>query len=97
MALVLQRTLEEMTTEELEQRLEMIRARRIVAAVEYVAGQGLKLEHEKDKVQRKLKGHYEMLGKELDRCDRAIFALENRIAAIEQLKQELGLLEDYSA
>lgn len=96
MALVLQPTLEEMTTEELEQRLESIRARRIVAALEYAAGQTLKIEHEKDKVSRKLKGHYEMLGKELDRCDRAIFALENRVMAIEQLKQEIGLLDDFS-
>ena len=85
-----------MSTEELEQRLEMIRARRIVAAMEYVAGQNLKLELEQDKVQRKLKGHYEMLGKELERCDRAIYALENRVAAIEQLKQEVGLSDDYS-
>jgi hypothetical protein len=96
MPLVLQRTIEEMSSEELEQRLEMIRARRIVAAMEYAAGQDLKLEYEVDKVRRKLKAHYEMLGKELDRCDRAIFALENRVAAIEQLKQEAGLLEDYS-
>lgn len=96
MALVLQRTIEEMTTEELEQRLEMIRARRIVAAMEYVAGQNLKLELEHDKVRRKLKGHYEMLAKELDRCDRAIFALEQRIAAVEQLRQEIGLSEDFS-
>lgn len=96
MALVLQRTIEEMSTEELEQRLEMIRARRIVAAMEYVAGQNLKLELEQDKVRRKLKGHYEMLGKELERCDRAIYALENRVAAIEQLKQEVGLSDDYS-
>lgn len=95
MPLVLQRTIEEMTTEELEQRLETIRARRIVAAMEYAAGQDLKLEYEADKIRRKLKGHYEMLGKELERCDRAIFALENRVAAIEQLKQEAGLIEDY--
>ena len=95
MALVLQRTIAEMTTEELEQRLEMIRARRIVAAMEYAAGQDLKLEYEVDKIRRKLKGHYDMLGKELERCDRAIFALENRVAAIEQLRQEAGLIEDY--
>lgn len=96
MPLVLQRTIAEMTTEELEQRLEMIRARRIVAAMEYAAGQDLKLEHEQDKIRRKLKAHYEMLGKELERCDRAIFALERRVEAIEQMRQEIGLLEDYS-
>jgi hypothetical protein len=82
-----------MTTEELERRLERIRARRIVVAMEYVAGQNLKLEVEKDKNERKLKGHYEMLAKELDRCDRAIYACEQRVAAIELLRQEIGLLE----
>jgi hypothetical protein len=94
-SLVLQPTLEEMTTEELEQRIQAARARRIVAAMEYVAGQELKLEAEKDKVHRKLKGQYEMLGKELERCDRCLYALENRVAAIEMLRQEAGLLESY--
>lgn len=84
-----------MTTEELEKHIETARARRIVAAVEYAVGQELKLEHEIDKVHRKLKAQYEMLGKELERCDRAIFALENRVAAIEMLRQEAGLLESY--
>lgn len=95
MALVLQPTLEDMSTEELELRIQTVRARRIVAAMEYVAGQSLKLETEKDKIHRKLKAHYEMLAKELDRCERAIYALEQRVAAIEQLRQEAGLLEEY--
>jgi hypothetical protein len=94
-SLVLQPTIEEMTTEELEQRIQAARARRIVAAMEYAAGQELKLEVEKDKIHRKLKGQYEMLEKELDRCDRCLYALENRVAAIEMLRQEAGLLESY--
>lgn len=97
MALVLQPTIAELTTEELERRIESVRARRMVAAMEYAAGQQLKLETERDKVHRRLKAHYEMLAKELDRCDRAIFALENRVAAIEMLRQEAGLLEDYGS
>lgn len=95
MALVLQPTLADLSTEELEERIEVVRARRIVAAMEYVAGQELKLETERDKIHRKLKSHYEMLGKELDRCERAIYAAEQRVAAIEILRQEAGLLEDY--
>jgi hypothetical protein len=88
--LVRQPTIEEMTTEELERRIEGIRARRMSVAMEYMHGQNLKLEAEADKARRKLKGHYEMLAKELDRCDRAIDACEQRVAAIEMLRQEIG-------
>lgn len=93
--LVLQRTLADYSTKELEQHIEAVRARRIVAVMEYVAGQQLKLEAEVDKVHRKLKAHYEMLGKELERCDRVLYALEQRVAAIEMLRQEAGLIETY--
>lgn len=93
--LVLQRTLADYSTKELEQHIEAVRARRIVAVMEYVAGQQLKLEAEVDKIHRKLKAHYEMLGKELERCDRVLYALEQRVAAIEMLRQEAGLIETY--
>lgn len=93
--LVLQRTLADYSTKELEQHIEAVRARRIVAVMEYVAGQQLKLEAEVDKIHRKLKAHYEMLGKELERCDRVLYALEQRVAAIEMLRQEAGLMETY--
>jgi hypothetical protein len=36
-----------------------------------------------------------MLEKELDRADRAIFALEQRVGAIELLRQEAGLMDEY--
>ena len=93
--LVLQPTLEEMTVEELEQHLEAVRARRIVCAMEYVAGEALKLEAEKDKATRKLKEHYVMLAKELDRCERAIYKCEERVVQIQVLKDEIGVMEDY--
>jgi acyl-coenzyme A synthetase/AMP-(fatty) acid ligase len=91
MKLVLQPTIGDMTTEELERRIEAVRARRIVCALEYVAGEQMRLEEEADKAQRKLKAHYEMLGKELDRCDRAIHACEQRVVQIELLRQEIGI------
>lgn len=91
MKLVLQPTIEEMTTEELERRIESVRARRIVCALEYVASEQMKLEVEADKAQRKLKAHYEMLAKELDRCERAIEACERRVEAVEMLRQEIGV------
>lgn len=93
--LVLQPELKDIPLEELEQRLEAIRARRIMAAMEYVAGQNLKLEIEKDKLHRKLKAQYEMLAKELERCERAIYVCEERVAGIIMLKDEAGVLEDY--
>lgn len=93
--LVLQPTLEEMTVEELEQHLEAVRARRIVCAMEYVAGEALKLEAEKDKATRKLKEHYVMLAKELERCERAIYKCEERVVAIQVLKDEIGVIDDY--
>ena len=91
MKLVLQPTIGEMTTEELERRIEAVRARRIVCALEYVASAQMKLEEEADKARRKLKAHYEMLEKELDRCDRAILACERRVEQIEQLRQEIDI------
>lgn len=93
--LILQPTLADLTTAELEQRLEAVRARRIVCAMEYVEGQALKLEAEKDKATRKLSEHYVMLAKELERCDRAIYKCEERVAAIQMLKDEIGVLSDY--
>ena len=93
--LVLQPTVAEMTTEELERHIEYVRARRIVVAMEYIEGQKLKIEHEVDKAKRKLKAHYEMLEKELERLDRAIFTCETRVRAIEQLRQEIEFDIDY--
>jgi hypothetical protein len=94
--LVLQPTVAEMSTEELERHIEYVRARRIVVAMEYIEGQKLKLEHEADKARRKLKAHYEMLEKELDRLDRAIHICEVRVQAIELLRQEVDFDTDYS-
>ena len=94
--LVLQPTVAEMSTEELERHIEYVRARRIVVAMEYIEGQKLKLEHEIDKARRKLQGHYEMLEKELDRLDRAIGVCEARVQAIELLRQEIDFDADYA-
>ncbi|SRR5258705_13104619 len=93
--LVLQPTLEEMTVEELEAHIEGVRARRIVCAMEFVAGESLKLENERDKARRKLQEHYLMLAKELDRCERAIYRCEERVVSIQQLKDEIGVIDDY--
>lgn len=95
--LVLQPTIAEMTTEQLEAHLEYVRARRIVAAMEYIEGQHLKYDALSDKLRRKLSSHYEMLEKELERLDRALDIAERRVEAIELLRQEQGLIADYGS
>jgi hypothetical protein len=62
--------------------------------MEYAASKSMQLEMDKDMVHRKLKAQYEMLGKELERGERVIYALEERLYKITQLKDEAGLLED---
>jgi hypothetical protein len=92
--LVLQPEIWEIPIPELENRIAAIRERRIVAAMEYAASKSMQLEMDKDMVHRKLKAQYEMLGKELERGERVIYALEERLYKITQLKDEAGLLED---
>jgi hypothetical protein len=92
--LVLQPEIDEIPIPELESRIAAIRERRIVAAIEYAASKSMQLEIDKDMVHRKLKAQYEMLGKELERCERAIYACDERLVKITMLKDEAGLLED---
>jgi hypothetical protein len=92
--LVLQPEIWEIPIPELEDRIAAIRERRIVAAIEYAVGKSLQLEIDKDMVHRKLKAQYEMLGKELERAERVIYALNERLVKITQLKDEADLLED---
>ena len=87
--LVLQPTVSEMSTEQLEQHIEYVRARRMVVAMEYIQNQNMKAEAEADKARRKLIAHYEMLEKELNRLDRALYACEQRVGAIALLRQEV--------
>lgn len=94
MGLVLQPELREKTREEIEAHLDVVRARRMVAAIEYQAGRDAKLAHESDKMQRKVKGAYEMLGKELSALDRALWRVEQRLIQVEGFRQELGVIED---
>jgi hypothetical protein len=88
--LVLQKTVAEMSTLELEAHVEYVRARRMVVAMEYVLNQHMKQEAAADKARRKLIAQYEMLEKELNRLDRALYACEQRVAGIELLRQEMG-------
>ena len=93
--LVLQPTLTDLTSEELYEYIERARARRIVGAMEYIAGVKAKNTIVIDKISRRLKSHYEMLGKELDACERAINKVEARTRLIDELKTQAGVIMDY--
>lgn len=84
--------LSDLTREEIEQHLDQVRARRTLAALEYVAGQNLKLTYEADKVQKKVKIAYERLGRAILRLDQADEQVQKHLIDIEELKQELGFV-----
>jgi hypothetical protein len=92
--LVLVKPLSEMSREEQEGHMQLIRSRRMVAALEYAAGKNLKLGRSADKVKHKLDHQYDLLGKEIDRLDIAADKVDKRMIEIETLKQELGLIVD---
>jgi len=78
----------------LEARIELIRARRMSLAFDYHASQKIDVEQQADKTVRKFKEQGDMLGKELQRLDRALDAVENRVAKMSELQAEHGLLQD---
>lgn len=66
----------------------------MVAAIEYTQGVNAKLMHETDKIQRKIRAQYDMLGKEIKKLDSALERVEERVMAIESMKQEIGVITD---
>jgi len=87
-------TIKEFSRAELESRIEQIRIRRMSLAFDYHASQQIDLEQQMDKTVRKFKEHGDMLGKELERLDRALDAVEKRVSKMSELQQEHGLLQD---
>jgi len=92
MPLVLVPALPDLTREQLEAHIEQVRARRMVAAVEYTAGKNAKLTHESEKIQRQVKDQYTLLGKEIERLDKALERVESRMITIETMNQEIGII-----
>jgi hypothetical protein len=93
--LVLQPTIDDLTRQELEDHIEVVRAKRVVAALEYHAGQRAKLEYELEVVQKKVQRAYEQLGKKIERLDRALEVVEEQMRKCEELKTEMGFILDY--
>jgi uncharacterized membrane-anchored protein YjiN (DUF445 family) len=80
--------------DDIEQWREAVRARRMLAAIEYQSGQNAKLEQLVTTIARRLKQQYVMLGKEIVRSARLDEALSKRLTTIETLKQEMGLAQE---
>lgn len=94
MALVLAPSFDDHTREQIEVHIAQVQARRMAAAVEYHTGKDAKLAHESDKVQRRIAQKYEMMHKELLALDKAMEKVENRLAELTHLQNELGLISD---
>lgn len=94
MPLVLAPSYDDHTRQEIESHLVQVRARRMVAAIEYANNVNEKLQHESDKIQRRMSKEYEMLGKELVNLEKCEEKVQDRLTKIESLRQELGLTTD---
>jgi hypothetical protein len=92
--LITKPTIRDFNRAELEARIEMIRARRMMVAFDYHASQKIELEQQSDKLVRKFREHGDRLGVEIARLDRALDAVENRVSKMTELQQEHGLLQD---
>lgn len=94
MPLVLAPSYDDHTRAQIEEHLASVRARRMVAAMEFHAGRTAKLTHESDKLQAKVAKQYERLGKALDKLEAAEQAVMELLDKVEQTKQEYGLVID---
>lgn len=94
MPLVLAPSYDDHTREQIEAHLEQVRARRMVAAIDYHNGINEKLTHESDKIQRRIAKEYEMLGKELENLEKYECKVQDRLTKLETMRQELGLTVD---
>lgn len=92
--LVLRPSLEDFDRDAVEAFIEAVRAKRMVATLEYYENKNAKLSHASEKVQRKFWGQLEMLEKELLALERAEVKAQDRLNNINILKQELGMLVD---
>jgi cell shape-determining protein MreC len=88
MALVLQPSLDEHTREEIEAHVQVVQARRMVAAIEYMQGVAERIEDSTNKLSGQLSQHYTQLNKEIQRLDRALAAVESRLVKIAEVQHE---------
>lgn len=94
MPLILAPSFDEHTREQVEAHVAEVQARRMLAAIEYHQGKETKLQHESDKIQARIARQYELLKKELDALDKAENKVQDRLAGLTHLLNELGLTHD---
>ena len=94
MTLELVQMFDEQSLEERRQHVEGLRARRMVAAIEYFESLKQKYDRRTDVLARRLMQQYDMLGKEIERADKALAKIDARMVTIDGLKAEMGLARD---
>lgn len=94
MPLVLAPSFDDQTREQIEEHLRAVQARRMLGAMEFHSGKNAKFKHESSKLQARLDAKYLMLGKELIALEKAENKLIDRLAELEHIKNELGLVND---
>lgn len=94
MPLVLAPSFDEHTREQVEAHVAAVQARRMLAAMEYHHGKNAKLTHESDKIRLRVEKQYEMLKREIEALEKAENKVNDRLAGLEHLMNELGLITD---
>jgi hypothetical protein len=86
--LVLMPTLDNLSRDEVEAYIETVRAKRMVATLEFFQTKNRKVELKQSKIGQRIQGKLDMLEKEIDRLEAAENKVSARLAEIEQLKHE---------
>jgi uncharacterized protein involved in exopolysaccharide biosynthesis len=94
MALILAPSFDDHTREQIENHIAEVHVRRMAAAIEYHQGKETKLQYESDKIQARIARQYELLRKELDALEKAENKVQDRLAGLIHLQNELGLTHD---
>ena len=92
--LVLQPSIHDYSREQIEEFIDTVRAKRMTAAIQYHADAAAKIGHESEKIQRRYTAKIEKLAKAINACEAAEAKIEDCLAELDVLKQELGLLTD---
>lgn len=81
------------TRDEIESYIEQVRARRMIAVVQFHNLANAKIEGKSVKINTRMQRQLELLQKELDAFERAEQKVEGRLSVIDSLSEELVSLE----